>query len=152
MTQLTRYEPFRVMRREFDRLFEDFLPSLADDAPAPAWTPRLDLVEREDAFVARMDLPGLKVEDISVEMENNRLVVRGDRKHEEKTEKEDYVRMERSYGSFYRSFTLPRNVDPEHIDAAFDAGVLTLTFPKTEEAKPRKIEVQARKEAEMMLN
>jgi HSP20 family protein len=152
MTQLTRYEPFRVMRREFDRLFEDFLPALADDAPAPAWSPRFDLVEREDAFVARMDLPGLKPEDITVEMEDNRLVVRGERKLEEKTEKEDWVRMERSYGSFYRSFVLPRNVSADSIEAQFDAGVLTLTLPKTEEAKPRKIEVQAHREKEMMLN
>jgi HSP20 family protein len=152
MTQLTRYEPFRVMRREFDRLFEDFLPALADDAPPPAWSPRFDLVEREDAFIAKMDLPGLKPEDITVEMEYNRLVVRGERKHEEKTEKEDYVRMERAYGSFYRSFVLPRNVSAEQIEADFNAGVLTLTLPKTEEAKPRKIEVQAHKEAEMMLN
>ena len=70
MSQITRYEPFRAMRREFDRLFEDFLPTLAEEGPAPAWMPRFDLVEREDAFVAKMDLPGLRPEDINVEMED----------------------------------------------------------------------------------
>jgi HSP20 family protein len=152
MSQITRYEPFRAMRREFDRLFEDFLPTLAEDGPATAWMPRFDLVEREEDFVAKMDLPGLRPEDINVEMEDGRLVVRGERKQEERSEKENVVRMERVHGSFFRSFTLPRNVKPDEIEAAFTDGVLTLTIPKSEAARPRRIEVRQPQTTEMQLN
>jgi HSP20 family protein len=143
MTYLTRYEPFRAFRREFDRLFEDFLPALQEEEePAAMWMPRLDLTETDDAFVARMDLPGLKHEDIQVDVENNRLTIRGERKVEKREEKEDVVRMERNYGTFFRALTLPDNVLADQIAATFEDGVLTLQIPKAEESKPRRIEVQ----------
>lgn len=149
MTAITRYEPFRAVRREFDRLFEDLLPALAEEGPAPAWMPRFDLTETDDSFVARLDLPGLKPEDVTVEMEENRLIVRGERKQEFTEKKENAVRMERTFGTFFRSFTLPRNVNPDGIDAWFSGGVLTLTIPKAEESRPRKIEVHEGKELHM---
>jgi HSP20 family protein len=142
MTHLTRYEPFRAVRREFDRLFEDLLPMLREEEPAAMWTPRLDLTETDGAFVARMDLPGLKREEIQVDVQNNRLTVRGERKFEQREEQENVVRMERSYGTFFRAFTLPENVLPDAIEAAFEDGVLTVQIPKAEEIKPHRIEVR----------
>jgi HSP20 family protein len=142
MNYLTRYEPFRVFRREFDRLFEDFLPALREEEPEAMWMPRLDLTETDGAFAARMDLPGLKREDIQVDVENNRLTVRGERKFEKREEKENVVRMERNYGTFFRAFALPENVFTDGIEATFEDGVLTVQIPKAEESKPHRIEVQ----------
>jgi HSP20 family protein len=137
-----RYEPLRAIRREFDRLFEDLLPAFQEDGVAPMWTPRLDLTERDDAFVARMDLPGLKPEDVQVEVEDDRLTVRGERKQETTETREDAVRMERTYGSFFRAFTLPKTVLTDAVEATFHDGVLTLTLPKSPETQPRRIEVR----------
>src|SRR5690606_12694760 len=150
MTHLTRYEPFRAFRRELDRLFDDILPTLRDeDEPAAMWMPRLDLTETPDAFVARMDLPGLKREEIQVDVQNNRLTVRGERKTETREEKEDVVRMERSFGTFFRAITLPTDVRWDDVEATFEDGVLTLTIPKAEETKPRRIEVQPARQLAM---
>lgn len=142
MNYLTRTEPFRTFRREFDRLFEDVLPTLQEEEPAAMWMPRLDLTETNDAFVVRMDLPGLNNEDIRVDVQRNRLTVRGERTAETRDETENVVRMERTYGTFYRALTLPDNVLTDEIDATFENGVLTLRLPKAEESKPRRIEVQ----------
>jgi HSP20 family protein len=147
MTYLTRYEPFRAVRREFDRLFEDLLPSLQEENPA-MWMPRLDLSETDGAFLARMDLPGLKPEDVHVDLQNNRLTVRGERKDEARTEDENTLRVERAYGSFLRTLTLPANVRPDDIEATFEDGVLTVRLPKTEESQPKRIEVHAAGEPE----
>lgn len=142
MTYLTRTEPFRALQREFDRIFEDVLPTLREEEPAATWMPRLDLTETPDAFVARMDLPGLKYEDIQVNVQRNRLTVRGERTAETRDETENVVRMERNYGTFYRALTLPDNVLADEIEAVFEDGVLVLRLPKAEESKPRRIEVR----------
>lgn len=143
MTYLTRHEPARATRRAFDRLLEDLLPSTPDaDEPAAMWMPRLDLTETPGAFVARMDLPGIKPEDLRVDLQGHRLTVRGERTAETREQAEDVVRMERAFGTFFRALALPEHVLADAIEATFEDGVLTLRIPKAEARTPRRIEVQ----------
>jgi HSP20 family protein len=102
----------------------------------------MDLVETDDHFVLKADLPGLKEEDVNIEVEENVLTVSGERKAEHEDKREGYVRVERSYGSFRRSLTLPEGVDAEAVTANFDNGVLEVRIPKPEERKPRRVAIQ----------
>ena len=108
------------------------------------WLPPVDIVETEEAFLATADLPGLTKDDIDISLENNLLTVSGERRYEKATEGEDegkFRRVERAYGSFRRSFNLPTGVDVQKVEAKFEHGVLTLTLPKAEVAKSRKIAI-----------
>ena len=149
---LVRWEPVRELsslQNEMNRLFNTFF-----DAPtttgggggnggaARRWIPSMDLVETEDHFVLRADLPGLSEEDVSIELEDNVLTVSGERKAEHEEKKEGYYRVERSFGQFRRSLTLPEGVDAEGINATFDKGVLEVRIPKPEERKPRRVAIQ----------
>jgi HSP20 family protein len=142
---IVRWEPFRELsslQTEMNRLF-----NAAFDAPAGGnggvrrWTPAMDLLETDDAFVLRADLPGLTEDDVNIELEDNVLTLAGERKsaHEEKGE--GFHRVERSFGSFSRSLTLPKGVDPEAVTAGFENGVLEVRVPKPEQRKPRKIAI-----------
>jgi HSP20 family protein len=133
----------RTLRDEMDRVFDTFFltPSLKR-VDGSIWAPAVDLKEDTNNFIVSAELPGLKREDIQVEIENNTLMIKGERKFEKKEEKENYHFVERSYGSFYRSFTLPKNVDAEKISAEYKDGVLHVTLPKREEVKPKKVEVK----------
>lgn len=128
----------------FDRVFDNFWND-SDFVPAEAgrrtWLPAVDIYESDDAFVATADLPGLKKDDIDVSIEDNVLTVSGERKFEQSEGEGTFRRVERSYGTFRRSFTLPRGVDSAKVEAKFEDGVLTLTLPKSEMAKSRKITV-----------
>jgi HSP20 family protein len=106
------------------------------------WVPSMDLVETDDHFVLRADLPGLTDGDVSIELEDNVLTVAGERKAEHEEKKEGFYRMERSFGQFRRSLTLPEGVDPDGISATFDKGVLEVRIPKPEERKPRRVAIQ----------
>jgi HSP20 family protein len=106
------------------------------------WIPSMDLVETEEHFVLRADLPGLSEEDVSIELEDNVLTVSGERKAEHEEKKEGFYRVERSFGQFRRSLTLPEGVDADKIAATFDKGVLEVRIPKPEERKPRKVAIQ----------
>jgi HSP20 family protein len=133
----------RGLRSEMDRLFDDFLglmPARGENG-SNVWAPAVDIKEDETSFYVIAELPGMKREDISVELENNVLSLKGERRFERSEEKENYHFVERSYGSFYRSFSLPRNVKPDEIRAEYKDGVLTLTLPKTEEVRPKKVEI-----------
>jgi HSP20 family protein len=101
----------------------------------------MDLVETEDSFVLKADLPGVAEEDVHIELDDNVLTVRGERKSEHEERKQGYYRVERSSGSFARSLTLPEGVDPEAVKASFDRGVLEVQIPKPEQRKPRKVEI-----------
>jgi HSP20 family protein len=148
---MMRGNDWRSLRTDVDRLFEDFFGGLSRTAATAQgasqrsafWAPPVDVSENEDQFLVRAELPGIKQEDIDIELENNVLTIKGERKFERKDEKENYHFVERSYGSFFRSFTLPRNVDPNGISANFADGVLTIGIPKAEEAKPRKVQIGA---------
>ena len=129
-----------------NRLFNTFL-----DTPTPGdrssglrrWVPAMDLVETDDHFVLRADLPGLTEDDVSIELEDNVLTISGERKSEHEDRKEGYYRVERAYGAFHRQLTLPEGIDPDAVQASFDKGVLEVRIPKPEERKPRKVQIKA---------
>ena len=156
MTQLTRWMPGTVASRPtdlFSQMFNRFLsddffrPALSptlfsEEIGARAWMPAVDIRETADSYLVYADLPGLTKEHLSITMENNVLTISGERRFERDAENSDsYHRVERSYGSFSRSFTLPSRVKNDEVQASFQDGVLTVTIPKLEEARPRQIAI-----------
>jgi HSP20 family protein len=147
---LVRWEPVRELtslQSEMNRLFNTFFdaPTTASGSNGGAvrrWVPSMDLVETDDHFVLRADLPGLTDGDVAIELEDNVLTVSGERKAEHEEKNEGFYRMERSFGQFRRSLTLPDGVDAEKIAATFDKGVLEVRIPKPEERKPRRVAIQ----------
>lgn len=141
---VTRYEPFNVLsqlQRELDRFREG--DEGGGRVATAEWTPAVDIKEEESRFVIHADIPGVNPEDIDISMENGVLTIKGERNTEAKTEKDNYKRVERIYGSFYRRFTLPDTADNEAISASFKHGVLDVVIPKREAVKPKKISVVA---------
>jgi len=139
-----KYDPFRELRSlqdEMTRLFAGVAPSNREEFLSGGWAPNVDIFENKDHLVLEADLPGMKRDDIDLSIENNVVTLRGERKFEKKDEGDNYHRVERSYGSFTRSFTLPQTVSAEGAEAEFKSGVLRISFPKREEVKARKIEV-----------
>ena len=125
------------------RLFHDtFSRMLSEPSTSRPWNPSVDIFETENDLVLHADLPGVKMEDIDIQMENGTLALKGERKFEQNEAHKGFHRIERSYGSFVRYFSLPDTVDPEHVRAEFAQGVLTITLPKKEVAKPKSIKVQ----------
>jgi HSP20 family protein len=145
---LVRWEPVRELsslQTDMNRLFNTFFDTStgANGGTAPRrWIPAMDLVETEEHFVLKADLPGLSEDDVHIDVEDNILTVSGERKAEHEDKREGYVRVERSYGSFRRSLTLPEGVEPEAVSASFDRGVLEVRIPKPEERKPRRVAIQ----------
>jgi HSP20 family protein len=140
---IVRWEPFREissLQSEMNRLF-----NAAFDTPsgsqARRWAPPMDLLETEDQFVLRADLPGMGESDVKIELEDNVLTLSGERRSEHEANGEGFHRVERAFGSFSRSLTLPKGVDPEGVVAGFDRGVLEVRIPKPEQRKPRRIEI-----------
>jgi HSP20 family protein len=147
MDSLTRYRPSRSLRNlqeEVNRVFDSlFSPAMDEDGESGAvWTPRLDLTETEDGFQLAVDLPGMKKDDVHIRMEDDRLIISGERTEEKKEEDRNMVRMERSFGSFYRSLRLPKGIKDDQIRAHFRNGVLKVDLPKTEVSKPKRIEIE----------
>jgi len=147
MTQLTRRTPNRTLRnlqREVDSLFDRFFDRTGsgDGNPSAVWSPSTDLVETDEDFRLRLDVPGMTKEDITINLQNRTLTVSGERTSERTEDGEEYVRVERAFGTFHRTFTLPDAVDEDNIEATYDNGVLTITVPKTEEGTRRQIEIQ----------
>jgi HSP20 family protein len=145
---IVKYDPFRDLRSlqdEVNRLFSMNFPRGGgqDEMMRGAWTPSVDIFENKDQIVLEAELPGMKPEDVDISIENNVLTIHGERKFEKKDEGDNFHRVERSYGSFTRSFTLPPTVSSENVSAEFENGVLHLTLAKREEAKPRRIEIKA---------
>jgi HSP20 family protein len=143
---MTRRPETRVRRERdpfthlFERAFEDYFGGEGALAER-GWAPSVDIAETDDHLTFYAELPGVNKEDVNVTLENNVLTIRGERKFEQDVKEESYHRIERSYGSFARSFNLPNNVKPDACNAQFRDGVLKVEIPKSEEAKPRKIEV-----------
>ena len=144
---IVRWEPLReftTLQNEMNRLFNTVF-----DTPAPAgngttlrrWVPAMDLVETDDHFILRADLPGLSEDDVNIELEERVLTVSGERNAEHEVSQEGYHRVERAFGSFSRSLTLPEGVDPEAVAATFDRGVLEVRIPKPAQRKPRKVSI-----------
>jgi HSP20 family protein len=144
---IVRWEPLRELsslQSEMNRLFNTVF-----DAPTGAgnggtlrrWMPAMDLVESKEQFVLRADLPGLTEDDVKIELEDGTLTISGERNAEHESNEEGYYRLERAFGQFSRSLTLPKGIDPEAVEAHFDRGVLEVRIPKPEERKPRRIEI-----------
>ena len=142
--------PISSLRGELDRLFEDFLgdgfhvPSLPVASGAKALVPAMDVTERDDAYVAELELPGMKPEEFHVELDDGVLSIRGERKQEKSEKGRHFHRTERVHGSFERRIALPSAVDAGRIDAAYENGILTVTVPKVPGPKPHKVEVKAK--------
>ncbi len=130
--------------REMNRMLDTFFRGGAvdDGSFGSFWTPAVDITESEDAYLVGVELPGLTKDDVKITMENNVLTIHGEKKQEKEEKREDYHRSERTYGSFQRSFTLPSSVKSDKIEAQYKNGILTVTLPKVEEAKPKAIEVK----------
>ena len=144
---ITRYDPFRDLKSlqdEVNRLFSsNFSRSFGDEGIARgAWTPNVDIFENKDEIVLEAELPGMNREDFELTIENSVLTLRGERRFEKKDEADNYHRVERAYGAFTRSFTLPQTVSAENAGAEYKNGVLRVTLRKREEVKARRIEVK----------
>ena len=143
-TTLTRFEPFRgvtTLQDQINRLFNEAFDRTSDEANLTTWAPAVDIYETEHELVVKADIPEIKPEELDIRVENNILTIRGERKFEKKVSENNYLRVERSYGSFSRSFSLANTVNAEAIKADYKNGVLTLSIPKREEAKPKQIKV-----------
>ena len=146
MTMITRWDPFRelvTLQNRMNRLFHDsFAPEGQEEAlTTTTFAPPVDVYEDEHNITLKIEVPGIDEKDIDVRIENNTLSVHGERKFEKEEKEENYRRVERQYGSFTRTFTLPTSVDPEKIQADYDKGVLKVKLAKKAEAKPKQIKV-----------
>ena len=134
---LAHWDPFTELNRLGNQL------SRSSDSRRGPFAPMVDILEKEDAILVKAELPGVKPDDVYVHVENNVLTLSGERKLEHEDDKDGYHRVERWYGSFQRSFALPRSVDSEAIEANLDAGVLSVRLPKRAEVQPRRIAVKS---------
>lgn len=140
---LLKYNPFEV--EDFPsgmRLFQDTVNRMLSETASRPWVPAVDIVETENEVILKADVPDVKLEDIDIRMENGTLTIRGERKLEKDDTQKGFRRIERPYGAFARYFELPDSVDPEKVNADYKNGVLTVTLPKKELAKPKSIRVQ----------
>ena len=152
---IVRWEPFRDLaglQDRMNRLFDESFRGLTrggaaeeDWALGGTWAPAVDIYEQEGHIVLKAELPGSDPKDVDIRLDNNVLTLRGERKVDNDVQRDSYHRVERAYGSFTRSFTLPSVVDQEHIKADYKDGVLKVTLPKREEAKPKQISISVNK-------
>jgi HSP20 family protein len=151
MATMTRWDPFQDLRSAQDEMAQ-MSPMLAHalglhgqqqgSARATAWAPALDISERKDAYLVTVELPGVEAEDLDITMEDGLLTIQGERQFAQESSEQQFHRVERRYGAFRRSITLPAQVQADQIEASFDNGVLQILVPKAEEAKPRRIQVR----------
>lgn len=146
---LVKYNPLRELRsmqEQMNRLLNlSWNHDLAgEDLKEGLWQPAVDIYETEDSIVIKAELPDVDQKDIEVRIEDNTLTLKGERKHEGEVKKENYHRIERYFGSFQRSFSLPANIHQDNVSASCDRGVLTITLPKKEETKPKQIKVEVK--------
>jgi HSP20 family protein len=142
MSNLNRFEPFRGasnLHEQLNRVFGEAFNR--EDSNLTTWAPAVDILETEHELVVKADLPDVDPKDLDIRVENNILTIRGERKFQKQVNEHNYLRVERSYGSFARSFSLANTVNSEAIKADYQNGVLTLNIPKREEAKPKQIKV-----------
>ena len=150
---LIRWNPSREssnlwsMQREINRLFDHFFEGGTQDDRTlglSMWTPAVDIAEHDSEYLVNIELPGVNKDDVKITLESNILTIRGEKKQEKDEKNDNYRRVERSYGSFQRSFTLPVMVKSDKIDASYKDGILSIVLPKAEEAKPKQIEVKVK--------
>jgi len=144
MNTISRWDPFRglTLQDQFSRFFEDALGrGRTVEADLATWAPAVDIYETEHELVVKADLPDMEEKDIDVRVENNTLSIRGERKFEKNVNQDNYLRVERSYGAFTRTFSLPNTVHTDGIRAEYKNGVLTVHMPKREESKPKQVKI-----------
>jgi HSP20 family protein len=144
MTTIARLEPFRgfsALHDQVNRIFNESVRTQGDGSALTAWAPSVDIYETPNELVVKADLPEVDEKDIDVHIENNLLTIRGERKFDKSVQEDNYLRIERTYGTFSRSFSLPNTVNAESIRAEYKNGVLTVNLPKREESKPRQVKV-----------
>lgn len=148
---MVRWDPFRdltTIRNRMDRLVDEMVGTRAregseEEPLQTSWVPAIDVFEDQNTIRLHAELPGLTADDIQLSVEDSRLIIQGEKRMRHEADEGDYRRVEARYGSFYRSFPLPNTVDQDHIDADFENGVLEVTLPKVEAAKPKRIELKA---------
>ncbi len=148
MKELTIWRPFQELRREMDRLFQEFFGTKSlfpERWEAIEWVPAVDVSETDKEVIVKADLPGVKPEDIEINIVDNVLTIKGEKKREAEEKKENFYRVERYYGSFMRAIQLPSEVDVEKVKAIYKDGVLKVILPKKEEAQKRVIKVEVEK-------
>jgi HSP20 family protein len=144
---LARWTPrgnLQSFQDEMNRMFEQFFRGGTGEEAGwgvRTWAPPVDIYETDDALILKAELPGVSKDDVSIEIHQNTLILRGQRKHEAEVKEEQYHRIERAYGTFQRSFMLPTLVDQEHVQATYHDGVLELRLPKSEAAKPKRVAI-----------
>jgi HSP20 family protein len=144
MSTIARLEPFRglsTLQDQFNRLYNESFQTHGEESALTTWAPAVDIYETPNELVVKADLPDVNEKDIDVRVENNLLTIHGERKFEKSVTEENFLRVERAYGSFSRSFSLPNTLNAEAIAAEYKSGVLTITLPKREETKPRQVKV-----------
>jgi HSP20 family protein len=144
MNSISRTDPFRglsTLQDQVNRLFESSFHGRSDNSALTTWAPAVDIYETENELVLKADLPDVNEKEIDIRVENNMLTVRGERKFEQQVKEDNYLRIERTYGAFSRSFGLPNTVNTESIKAEYKNGVLTVTMPKRAESKPKQVKV-----------
>jgi HSP20 family protein len=151
MTTMTRFVPLRTpfedvagLQKRLNSIFNDFV---GPDTSSASFVPAVDVYEDPEKLVLKLEIPGVKQDDMDIRLENQTLVIRGERKFESNEKAENFHRIERRFGSFVRTFTLPQTVDAESVAATMDAGVLTISLTKKAEAQPKQIKVQMGNEA-----
>jgi len=146
MRAMTRWDPFRDLvgiQSELNRLFGRQFGPMEEDARG-SWAPSMDVYEDQERYVITLELPGIEPGDVDISVEDSTLRVTGERKFYRELSEDNFHRVERRFGQFTRSLSLPPTADPNRIDARFDSGILTIEVPKKEEAKPRRISIQAK--------
>lgn len=145
---LMRWEPFSEMnslQREINRLFSDSMKregTGSGEFVTRSWAPSVDVIENENDIVVKAELPGMEQKDIDVHLEDNQLTIKGERKFEQEDKGENYLRQERVYGSFYRSFTIGSGIQADKVSANYKNGILEIVLPKEEKVQPKKIEIK----------
>jgi HSP20 family protein len=144
MSSITRWDPLQnlaSLQDQVNRLFDTSFQGRSDSSALTAWAPAVDIYETENELVLKADLPDVNEKDLDIRVENNMLTIRGERKFEQKVKEDNYLRIERTYGSFSRSFSLPNTVSTEGIKADYKNGVLTIELPKRAESKPKQVKI-----------
>ncbi len=141
MNSIARFRNFSAFQDQLNRIVESSLKGSPDNSALTTWAPAVDIYETENDLVLKADLPEVAENDIDIRVENNMLTIRGERKLEESVKEDNYLRVERAYGSFSRSFSLPTTVDTESIKANYKNGVLTVELPKRAESKPKQVKI-----------
>jgi HSP20 family protein len=144
MNTIDRWDPFRnlsTLQEQVNRLFETSYRGRGDNSALTTWAPAVDIYETENELVLKADLPDVDQKDLDIQIENNMLTIRGERKFDHEVKEDNYLRIERTYGAFSRSFSLPNTVNAEAIKAEYKNGVLRVELPKRAESKPRQVKV-----------